>query len=232
MSLAELALRLSISFFTLLILARIMGRKEISQMTFFNFISAISIGTIGASLAIDSTLTIRNGLLALVGWSAFTLLLGILNIKSKPIRKAIVGDPLIVIRKGQIMEGALQQARLDINSLSALLRKKNVFSFANIDYAIFETDGSLSVMKKEEKQPVTKSDMNIVQTNSKNISIPIAVISDGEVNNDNLRLLNLNKDWLDEQLQTAGIESVSKVFYAEIQKDGSLYIDPVDDIIH
>jgi uncharacterized membrane protein YcaP (DUF421 family) len=73
MSVSELILRLALAFITLLALTRIMGRKEISQMTFFNFVSAISIGTIGASLAIDPNLSIRNGLIALAGWSIFTI---------------------------------------------------------------------------------------------------------------------------------------------------------------
>ncbi|KAB7709060.1 DUF421 domain-containing protein [Bacillus aerolatus] len=232
MSVTELVLRLAIAFITLLALTRLIGRKEISQMTFFNFISAISIGTIGASLAVDNSLSIRNGLIALVGWSAFTIFLGFLDIKSKKARYAIVGQPIILIRKGQIMEDALQKVRLDIDSLNVLLRKKNVFSISDVDYAIFETDGTLSVMKKEAKQPLIKSDMNIQQSNTDVFPISMSVVSDGKINTKNLKKLNLDKKWLDEQLQSAGIHSVSDVFYAEVQKDGTLYIDNKNDVLH
>ncbi|KMY52844.1 membrane protein [Bacillus sp. FJAT-27231] len=232
MSVAVLILRLAISFVTLLSLTRIMGRKEISQMTFFNFVSAISIGTIGASLAIDPTLGIRNGLIALIGWSAFTLFLGFLDIKSEKARLLIVGQPIIVIRKGQIMEDALRKARLDIDSLNGLLRKKNIFSVAEVDYAIFETDGSLSAMKKEANQPLTKSDMNVQPAPSQAFPIAMSVISDGKINGDNLRKLNLDTDWLEQQLQAAGIHSISDVFYAEVQQDGTLYIDRNQDVLH
>src|SRR3954468_24618889 len=102
MPIAELIFRLVIAFATLIILTRIIGRKEISQMTFFNFVSAISIGTLGASLAIDSSLSIRNGLIALICWSAFTILLGFLDIKSKKVRYLIEGQPIILIKKGKI----------------------------------------------------------------------------------------------------------------------------------
>ncbi|NEU32222.1 DUF421 domain-containing protein [bacterium LRH843] len=232
MPIAELALRITLAFFTLFILTRIMGRKEISQMTFFNFVSAISIGTIGASLAIDPTLSVRNGMISLVGWSALTIILGFLDIKSEKARSAIVGQPIIVVKKGQILEDALRKVRLDVNSLNALLRKKNVFSLADVDYAIFETDGSLSVMKQETKQSLTKSDMNIQPTNTERYPIPTTVVSDGKVNKDNLKKLNLDQQWLDQQLQAAGIPSISDVFYAEVQKDGSLYIDNRSDVIH
>src|SRR5690625_793814 len=209
-----------------------MGRKEISQMTFFNFVSAISIGTIGASLAINSTISIRNGTLALLGWAIFTLVLGFLDIKSKGVRKAIVGQPITVIRDGKIMEGALRQARLDMDSLNVMLRKKNAFSLADVNYAIFETDGTLSVMKKDLKQPLTKSHMNIQKSHTDKHPIPLAVVSDGQVLRGNLQQLNLDGEWLNNQLDTAGIDSLDDIFYAEVQKDGSLYIDTNDDMIH
>jgi uncharacterized membrane protein YcaP (DUF421 family) len=232
MSVSELILRLALAFITLLALTRIMGRKEISQMTFFNFVSAISIGTIGASLAIDPNLSIRNGLIAMAGWSIFTISLGFLDIKSKKAHYAIVGKPIILIRKGKIMDQALRQARLDLDSLNVLLRKKNAFSISDVDYAIFETDGSLSVMKKEHKQSVTKGDMNIQQTNSNVIPIPIAVVSDGKINGENLKSLNLDQQWLKQQVESAGITSIENVFYAEVQKDGTLYIDSHNDVVH
>ncbi|MDY0410223.1 DUF421 domain-containing protein [Paracerasibacillus soli] len=225
MSLSTLCLRLGISFFTLLILTRMMGRKEISQMTFFNFISAISIGTIGASLAIDSTVSIRNGLFALIGWAIFTLVLGWLNLKSETARKLVTGDPLIVIKDGEIMEDKLRHARLDINSLNTLLRKKNVFSIADVDYAIFETDGKLSVMKKQDKQPVTKKEAGITITKKKVFPIATGVISDGQAMTANLAKLHLNENWLENQLQMAGVDSPENVFYAEVQEDGTLYVD-------
>lgn len=230
MSISDLILRLVIAFITLLVLSRLMGRKEISQMTFFNFISGISIGTIGASLAIDSSLSIRNGLLALLGWSIFTILLGLLDIKSKKARIAIEGQPIIVIKKGKVMEDKLRKARLDIDVLNALLRQKNVFSVTDVDYAIFEINGKLSVMKKETKQALTKSDMNIQQVKTDVFPLATAVISDGKIDKENLGKLNLDKQWLDQQLQIAGVRSVSEVFYAEVQKDGTLYIDNKHDV--
>lgn len=232
LSIAVLLLRLGIAFLTMLVLTRIMGRKEISQMTFFNFVSAISIGTIGASLAIDPSISFLNGFIALVGWSLVTVVLGIVDIKSQKVHYAIAGEPTILVRKGQIMEDALRKARLDVNSLNALLRKKDVFTVTDVDYAIFETDGSLSVMKKQPKQTLIKSDMNIPPSTKEVYPITLAVVSDGKVNNENLNKLNLNEQWLDQQLNSAGIFSVSDVFYAEVQKDGSLYIDKRNDVLH
>jgi len=232
MTIPELLLRLSIAFITLLALTRLMGRKEISQMTFFNFVSAISIGTLGASLAIDSSVSIRNGLIALAAWTAFTVIMSILDLKSPAFRKAVASEPLILIKKGKIMEEELSKVRLDMEALLALLRKKNVFSVTDVDYAIFETDGTLSVMKKEAQQTVTKSDVKRIQTKAAIYPIATEVISDGQIKQENLTKLNLDQGWLEQQLQGLGIDSISDVFYAEVQKDGSLYIDYRNDVLH
>ena len=226
MPITELILRLAIAFITLLVLTRLMGRKEISQMTFFNFISAISIGTLGASLAIDPSISITNGLIALAAWSAFTVITGFMDLKFKKFRYAVQGEPVILIKKGKIMDQELHKARLDLDVLNALLRKKNIFALSDVDYAIFETDGTLSVMKKEPMQNLTKKDMNIKQKNDSICPILKSVISDGEINQKNLEKLNLNKQWLEQQLKQSGIDTISDVFYAEVQTDRTLFIDP------
>ena len=117
-----------------------------------------------------------------MAWSAFTIFIDILNLKSQKFRVAIEDEPRILVKKGQIMEGELRKVRLDMDALNALLRKKNVFSVSDVDYAIFETDGTLSVMKKEPKQTLTKSDMNMKQTSTNVFPISTSVISDGAIN--------------------------------------------------
>jgi uncharacterized membrane protein YcaP (DUF421 family) len=230
MDIPELVTRIVLSFLILLTLTRSRGRLEISQTTFFTFVSAITIGTIGGSLVTNNILSIRNGVIALIGWSILTLAMELIDIKSKKARVLIEGQPIIVIKDGQIMEDSLRKARLDIDTLNAMLREKSAFSVSDVQYAIFETDGKLSVMKKEEKQSLTKSDMNISSVNV--FPIPTAVIADGKVNSESLSKLNLDKEWLDQQLKQSGVETISEVFYAEVQKDGSLYVDKRSDTVH
>lgn len=232
MSVLELGFRLFLSFLTMLLVTRIMGRKEISQMTFFNFVSAIAIGSLGANLAVSQNLSILNGVLALIGWGMITIIIDLLDINSKKARIAIEGEPLILIKNGRIMEKSLRKVRLDIDALNAMLRQKSVFSLADVEYAIFETNGKLSVMKKENKQLVTKSDLNIKNYSSRIYPVPTGVISDGKVNFENLSKLNLTEEWLNQQLHSNGTNSVSDVFYAEIQRDGTLYIDYRSDSVH
>jgi uncharacterized membrane protein YcaP (DUF421 family) len=228
---SELLLRIAIGFIVLFSLTRIMGRKEISQMTFFNFVSAIAIGSITANLVVSNNLSIRNGILALVGWTAFTLVMDFIDIKSKKARKVVTGDPVIVIKEGKLVESALTKSRLDLDSLNAMLRQKNVFSMSDVEYAVFETNGKLSVMKKENKRSLTKDDMNIVTT-PKVFPIPTEVVSDGIVLTTNLEKLNLDIKWLEQELQKAGVNSISDILFAQVQQDGTLFIDKKSNVLH
>ncbi|MBS8264037.1 DUF421 domain-containing protein [Mesobacillus boroniphilus] len=228
----ELILRIAIGFIVLLSMARWAGRKEISQMTFFNLVSAIAFGSIAAALVTNPGVSITNGVIALLGWAAFTVLTDQIHLKSKKARKVLMGKPVIVIKKGKILEDALRKTRLDTDSLRARLREKSIFSLSDIDYAIFETDGKLSIMKKEPKQAVTKSDLNIVMSQGNFVPFSTELVADGHVNLKNLANMNKDQTWLDEQLKLAGVQSVEDVFYAEVQPDGNLYIDKRDDLLH
>lgn len=207
-----------------------MGRKEISQMTVFNFISAIAIGSLAANLALSEDISILYGVLAIVAWASFTLIMAFIHVKFQWVRKFTTGEPIIVVKDGKVMENSLRKTQLDMDSLSALLRDKDIFSMKDVDYAIFETSGKLSVLKREDNVPVTKGDMKIPMQYKK-YPIATGVISDGIVNYTNLSLLHLDNNWLEDQLKNAGIKSVSQVFYAEVQQDGSIYIDSKDDAL-
>ncbi|MCM3213659.1 DUF421 domain-containing protein [Niallia taxi] len=223
MELPNLLLRLTVSFFVLLFLTRIMGRKEISEMTFFNFASAIAIGEIAASLVVDDQLSISNGIYALIGWSLYTILMSYLDIKTLKGRQLLTGSPIILIKEGKILEQALHKCRLDLDTLKAMLRQKDVFSIAEVDFAIFETDGKLSVLKKDSGSSITNK--NMYKVKNKLIPFPLEIILDGNIKEENLINSGFDNNWLIAQLQRAGIHSISEVFYAEVQTDGSLYID-------
>ncbi|WP_026585059.1 YetF domain-containing protein [Bacillus sp. J33] len=229
MTVTEVILRVTIAFLGLFLLARLMGRKEISQMTFFNWTSAIGIGSITANLAVNQNLSIRNGVIALVIWTLYTLIMGFIDIKSKLGRRVTTGDPLVVIKDGKIMESALKKSRLDLDELQALLRQKSVFSLKEVDYAILETSGYLSVLKNESQLPVTKSDIGGFSPKTSIFPLATEVISDGKVIEENLSKLNLNQTWLEQELKKENIQSVSDVLYAQVQQDGILYVDKRED---
>jgi uncharacterized membrane protein YcaP (DUF421 family) len=136
------------------------------------------------------------------------------------------GEPTIVIKKGTIVKEALSSAKLKIDDLTMLLRNNNVFSVDEVDYAILEPNGQLSVLKKSGFEAVTKKDMKIPDITR--LYIPSEIIVDGKLVERNLRELNLTKAWVDNELKLSGVASYENVLLAEIQSDGKLHINKTD----
>lgn len=219
----DILLRTVLAFFVLLILTRLLGKKQLSHLTFFNYITGITFGNIAAGLASDKTVKTTEGLVSLILWTILTILLEFISLKSGTIRKVLSGEPTIVIKKGKIQSKIMSRMRLSLDHLLTMLRNNNVFSIKEVDYAIIETDGKLTVLKKQELQAVTKQDLNIPET--KSFQIPAEIIVEGKIIKRNLLEFNLSYQWLYHELRKAGIHSVSEVLYAELESDGQLFFD-------
>lgn len=224
----EMTLRTVISFVVLLIMARFMGKKQVSQLTFFHYVTGITIGSIAANLAGEAETPFLNGLYGLVLWAVLTILANYLTFKSKNIRILLDDKPTIVIQDGKILEDSLRKLRLNFNELNMMLREQSVFSMKEVNYAIFETNGNLSVMLKPSEEAATKKDVKAASPMPK--YIPTEIITDGKVQEKNMRELNLTDVWLTNQLKEQGIGRPEQVLYAEIQTDGSLHINSLKSV--
>lgn len=216
-------LRSLFAFFALLLLTRIMGKKQMSQLTYFNYIAGITIGSITADLAVRpaGNDTIHD-LIALIVWCAAVILLGFAGLKSKKTRVLTDGEPSILIRKGIVQEEILAQLRLNLDDLSMLLRREHAFSISGVEYAILEPNGQLSVMMRSGHAPVTKDDLQVPQKPHRNL--PTTVVMDGQLASHEMNELGLSPDWLISELRKQNITSVSDVFYAEYLPDGTLAV--------
>lgn len=223
MHIGEALVRSTVLFIVLLLFTRLLGKKQKSELTFFNYITGISIGTIAGSLSFDRRIPIADGLTSIFAWSALTFLVGYISLKSYRLRTLINSEPILLIKDGKILEKAMQRERVTITDLNMMLRDKDVFSIEDVSVAILETNGKLSVMKKPEKETVTKKDMSLSE--KKPLYIPTELIVDGKVIERNLTELQLNRDWLIQQLKIAQINTPEEVLLAQIQKDGTLHID-------
>lgn len=216
----------SIVIFVLLIaLSRIMGRKILSQMTYFDFVTAITIGTITGAYV---TTEIRGAwvLVSPVVLTICTLGLAFLTLGSLPARKIIKGEPVVVIQNGRILEKNMLKLRYTIDALEMQLREKGVFNFNDVEFAILEPHGQLSVLKKSQNLPVTPKDL---QLSTGYQGMATELIKDGEVLEQNLLQNHLTLEWLYEQLQKANITDLEQVFYANLNTDGTLFIDRKDE---
>lgn len=215
--------RTVVAFFVLLILTRLLGKKQLSHLTFFNYITGITFGNIAAELASDKDITTMEGLESLILWTGLTILVEFISLKSGFFRRILNGEPTILIKKGKIQYNVMSKMRLSLDGLLTMLRNNSVFSIRDVDYAVIETNGQISISKKMEHQMITKQDMNIPSSTS--FFIPTEIIVDGKLVKRNLPEVNISYQWVYQELRKIGINSVSEVLYAELESDGTLFID-------
>lgn len=222
------AVRSIISFFTLLIFAKILGKQQISQLTFFDYTLGITIGSIAASLTTDLSSRAWPHWVGLFCWAILGYLMEYITLKWRYAAKYIEGEPTIIIMNGKIMETALRKMNFRVSDITELLRNKDVFDLNEVDFAIIEPNGQISVLKKPEYQTVTLKDMNI---NKKPSGISTELIYDGILIKENLHQLNKNEKWLKNQLKSKGVKDISEVFFASLNPGGSFYVDKYEDHI-
>ncbi|MGM0472233.1 MAG: YetF domain-containing protein [Bacillota bacterium] len=208
-------------YLTLFILTRIIGRKLLSQITFFDFIISITIGTISANYIINQ---VRGYwiLISLFLLTIYVLSSSYLTMKSLRLRKIIEGEPIIMIQNGKILEDNLARAHYNLDNLNMQLRQKGIFDLTEVEFAILESHGKLSVLKKSSNQPVTPNDLNLSTTYE---GLPSEIIKDGEVLEQNLSQNQLDFNWLYQELKRHQIDDISEVVLATLNTDGTLYID-------
>lgn len=216
----------TISFFVLTyVVIRLMGKRSIARMEPFNFVCYIVIGILAALISANIITNISFGLLTLGVWALFPIALDYLSMKSKILHDLIHGKETVLIKHGKIMEESLQQTRLTGEELLRELRRKNAFSLADVEFAVMETTGDVSVFFKSDKKPVTAHDLKQKVAPQ---AEPQTVILDGNVLDEPLFSLGLNREWLRIQLESTGV-SLDNVFVGQVDSSGDLYLDLFDD---
>lgn len=222
------AVRSVIGFFSLLIFTRVIGKEQISQLTFFDYVLGITIGSIASDLTTDLSSRAWPHWIGLLSWAALGYLMELITLKWRYAAKYLEGEPTIIIMNGKIMEKSLKKMKYRATDIMALLRNKGVFDLNEVDFAIIEPNGQISVLKKPEHKPLTPKDMKIKVMPS---GISTELIYDGIIMEENLTQLNKDKAWLLKELNKQGIKDASEVFLATLNPAGSLYIDKYDDHI-
>ncbi|WLD94970.1 DUF421 domain-containing protein [Alkalihalobacillus sp. AL-G] len=212
MDILELSVELIIGFIGLFIVTRFLGKTQISQITPFDFISSLILGELLGNAIYDTNVSIFSILYAIVLWGLLIYVIEIWTQKQKGVRGMLEGQPAIVIHNGKILYPALKKSKLDINQLQALVRQKGYFSLYDVEYAILETNGTVSILPKSQMDIVNRQDLNLP---IKQQSLPITLIIDREIVYDNLTELGKDVNWLKYQLQQQNIGDASAVLHAE-----------------
>lgn len=219
----EMTLRSVVTFVVLLLLTRIMGKKQLSQLSYFHYITGITIGSIAGEISAQSETHFINGFIALIWWFIFTMIMSAILLKWKKARKVLDDEPTIIIQEGKILEKSLKSLRMHMDDVMMLLREQSIFSIQDVDWAIMENNGQLSVLKKASQLEATRQDVKADATEAK--YLPTNLIAEGKIIHENLTELDLTEEWLMKKLRRKNITDPSEVFYAQIQTDGSLFID-------
>jgi len=225
MSVLVVVLRAVLSFVLLFLMVRLVGKQQLSQMTFFDFISGITIGSLAAIAASDLEIAWEPWL-AIIVWTSMTLLAARLALYNRRWQKILDGEPTILVHKGKILEHNLGKVHFTVDDLRAGLRAKGVFSMGDVEYAILETNGEVSVSKKPENEPASRKDLLIV---GEYAGLESELVVDGEIVYENLKTLQKDEKWLREMLRAYGVAFVAEVAYCGIDEQGKFYVDRYDD---
>ena len=214
-----------IAFVTLFLFARVLGKQQLSEMTSFEYVLGITVGSTAASLSTDLTTKAFPHWLSLLIWTVGALGLQWAQIKSRRWAKVIDGEPVVLIQNGQILERNLRLTRLTVDELLEQLRLKGVFDISQVEFAIFEANGQVSVLRKAQHTPVTPQDLQIP---TPYVGLPTELIVDGQVIHQNLKQVHLDEQWLREELGRRGLKP-EDVFLASLNTKGELYVSTYQD---
>ncbi|SHJ17066.1 DUF421 domain-containing protein [Desulfosporosinus lacus] len=213
-------------FFLVWAAVRLMGKRNMSQINPFSFISYIVIAIVATLMSIN-LINLSTGFITLLVWAAFPIALDYLSIKSRLMHQLINGKEAVLIKHGKIMEENLMRVRMTGEDLLAQLRSKNAFNMADVEFAVMETNGTINPYFKSDKKPVTMHDLEKMSVPQ---AEPQTVVLDGNMLEEPLASLGLNPQWLSTELDKMGV-SLENVFLGQVDSSGDLYVDLFDDAV-
>ena len=212
----------------LFLITRILGKKQISQLTFFEYIVGITLGELAGFLSTDIDANYVHGIIALMVWFLLPLSLEYFTLKSKLARGWFEGTGTVFIKDGKVLEENLRKERFTGDELMESLRAKNVFRLAEVEFAMLEASGDVSVLLKEEYQPLTPKELDRDRSRQ---GEPKIVINDGQILDESLAENGLSRGWLKTELEKKDV-TVDNVFLGQIDSKNELFVDLYDDHEH
>ncbi|CAM3495738.1 DUF421 domain-containing protein [Brevibacillus invocatus] len=230
--LTGLLLRTLFSYFFILVLLRLMGKRELGKMSVFDVVISIMLAEMAALSIEESNTPLIQFYLPMLLIGLLEITFAYLSLKSKKIRDIVDGSADMIIENGQIREDAMRRNRLNMDDLMVHLRQKNVKSIADVEIAMLEPTGQMSVFLKHDQETLTKGDLGIkpaqpVQSVTYK-GLPIPLILDGKVRPEGLQKIGQNELWLKREIRKYGIKEIRDVSFCSIDDQGIVYLDKKD----
>ncbi|MFC5401604.1 DUF421 domain-containing protein [Cohnella soli] len=223
----QVAIRTSLAVVVLFTITKLLGKRQVSQLSLFEYITGITLGNLVAYISMDLQTKWYLGIVGLMVWSLFSLGIEFLQLKSKKMRDFLDSKATVLIKDGKVLEDNLKKERLTTDELMEQLRKKMAFRIADVEFAIMEPSGDINVLLKRENQPITAKHLGIKVGPEQE---PQAVIMDGKIMDEPLATMGLSRQWLNMELEKKGV-AIENVFLGQVDTYGLLYLDLFDDQI-
>jgi uncharacterized membrane protein YcaP (DUF421 family) len=221
----EFMLRIVVLYLAVMVALRLMGKREIGQLSVFDFVVSVMIAELSTMPMEDTSTPLYIALLSIGVLVTLQVGVAILQLKSHRVRHWVDGEPTVLIEHGQIQDHEMRKTRYTLSDLMMQLREKGIANVADVEFAILEASGKLSVLPRAEKRPISAADLNYKVAQE---SIPMPLIADGTPIQKTLKTLGKDENWLRHELVRRGYYKVEDVFYATIDPSGTLYIDAKD----
>ncbi|MBH1941392.1 DUF421 domain-containing protein [Mobilitalea sibirica] len=211
MGITKIVVSTLVSLTALFTVTKLMGNREMSQLSMFDYVSSVAIGSIAGEMAILSTDSIIEPLVSMLIYTFFAIFVSYMTCKSIYLRRFFEGQAILLYQNGQIFEKNLLKAKLDIDELLSVCRISGYYNLEEVHTIYLETNGNISVLPMTKNQPVTPKDLNIDVIQS----VPLSnIIIDGKVMKDNLKSTGKNIMWLEEQLKQYHVDNIKEVILA------------------
>ncbi len=217
----EIIIRTIIAFSILWVFVHLLGKQTIAQRTYHLYIASITMGTIGGNLAFNIKIKFLYFIISIFLMGSIVFVLNMLSVRSNRLRRWIAGEPATLIKEGKILEESMKRMGYSLDSLKQALRAKDIFNLEEVECAILEINGSLSVLKKPSYRSVTKQDLNLKSSPE---SVPVELIYDGKMLQNNFLNHTYDREWLEGELKKRNL-TIKDISYAVVGTKGNLYID-------
>lgn len=221
MELYDVLIRAILSLITLFLVTKMLGKKQVSQLSLFDYVIGISIGNFAAEMTINLDSQEINGIVAVLVFGIVAYIVSYLTMKSIRVRRFFIGVPTLIIDNGKFIEKNLMKFKMDINDVLEQLRINGYFDISQVKYALLEANGTLSVMPKEEYRPVNPNDMKLKVSKE---DLCANVIIDSKIMYNNLKNIKKDEKWLNQQLKVQGYTDLSKVLLATVDINEKLNV--------
>lgn len=221
MDLLKVTLSAVLSVVVLFVITKIIGKRQISQMSMFDYIIGISIGSIAAELATSIEDDFKKPLLAMIIYGVFAVVISIISDKSIKFRTFFSGRSVILFCENKFYFDNMKKSRIDINEFLIQMRNQGYFSMEDVYCAIIEPNGKISIIPRSCAKPLTPKDMNLNPTQDK---LLLHIISDGQIMQTELKRSGKDEKWLESQLKNHGVKDIKNIFLATLDDSNNLYI--------